>query len=113
MFSKVDALLAQCQYFCKLAHLDAITRTSQLIIDPMGMREESMDLVRKQRHASEKMRPIVVTVYVDGTPVLNDGRHRLAIAKELRDTSIAAKIIYYDKDLNIVKQELRDLIIDN
>jgi hypothetical protein len=106
-------LLSRCNHFYKIAaNLPEITRTSQLNINHSGMRNESMKIVRKQRQNGEKMRPIVVTVFPDGLIALNDGRHRLAVARERGDKSITAHIIYYDDELNVIHEETRDLLID-
>jgi hypothetical protein len=109
-----DNLFDRCDTFHKLAtELPKITRTSQISINHSGMRDESMEKVRQQRERNEKMRPIVVTVFPDGLVALNDGRHRLSVAKERGDLYITAQIIYYDNDLDIVHEELHDLLIDN
>lgn len=111
---KWASLYRQCDHFFKLATgLKEITRTSQISVDYGGMRDESMKLVRKQRHNNEKMRPIVVTVFPDGLVALNDGRHRLTVARERGDRYIDAQIIYYDEELNVIHEEFKPLLIDN
>lgn len=81
---------------------DGITHVSQVRVDDDGMRPESFELVRKQRASNIKMRPIEVDVYPETGPILGDGRHRLAIAKELGDASIEAIIRVYDDDANVL-----------
>jgi hypothetical protein len=114
MSLKIDSLFNRCDAFHKLAtELPKITRTSQLNVNHSGMREDSMKTVRPQHQNGEKMRPIVVTVFPDGLTALNDGRHRLAIAKEQGDLYIMAHIIYYDNELNHIHEEYHNLLIDN
>ncbi len=98
---KIDILIARCEAFYKIA----ISHMSELTIDPSGMRDESIEMVRKQRESSMKMRPIEIEVYPDTKPFLADGRHRLSVAKERGDKTIDAIIRYYDNEANVVSTE--------
>jgi len=77
---------------------------SQVAVDYNGMRPESLDIVRAQRASNAKMRPIEVDVYPDVGPMLADGRHRLAIARELGDETIDAVVRVYNEDGNVLSK---------
>lgn len=85
-----------------------LTHTGQLKIDNSGMRDTSLDFLRK--HPTTK--PIRVEVYPDGVPFLADGRHRLQVAIERGDRSILAEIITYDDAANVIDEKTKHLIID-
>lgn len=72
-----------------------------------GMRPESLDIVREQRAAGEEMRPIEISQYGDEGPELIDGRHRLAVARELGDEDIAAKIRIHTSEGDLVRMTTR------
>lgn len=76
-------------------------------IDAEGMRPESLDTVREQRAAGEEMRPIEISQYGDEGPKLIDGRHRLAVARELGDEDIAAKIRIHTSEGDLVRMTTR------
>lgn len=98
---KIDVLLDKCELFYKMA----ISQVSELAIDPSGMRDESFELVRKQRTQDQKMRPIEIEIYPGHKPFLADGRHRLAVAKERGEQTIDAIVRYYDEEGNVIKRE--------
>lgn len=69
-----------------------------------GMREESLARVREEFASGKQIRPVEVAKYPDGMFALQDGRHRMTIAKELGIDELPAKIRVYDDDLNITKE---------
>jgi len=98
---KYDELVRKCEMFYKTA----VSHLSELTIDPSGMRDESLELVRKQRKSNVKMRPIEIEIYPGHKPFLADGRHRLSIAKERGDKTIDAIVRYYDEEANVIKTD--------
>jgi len=108
---KHSALLDRVNEFYKQAL--PIFYTSQLVIEPNGMRDESLNLVKKQRESQATMRPVAIEIYPDHPPFLADGRHRLAIARKLKDKSLKAVVRYYDNDANVINSFETKLIIDN
>jgi hypothetical protein len=81
-------------------------------VNESGMRQESLDFIRKQRLLKHKIKPIEIEVYPElKKPILADGRHRLQIAKELNDYSIDAIIRYYDNNGNVLKKELKTIYL--
>jgi hypothetical protein len=98
---KIDDIVKKCHFFYKMA----ISHASELKIDPSGMRDESIELVRKQRESDIKMRPIEIEIYPNENPFLADGRHRLSVAKERGDKKIDAIVRYYDEEGNVIKKD--------
>ena len=88
-----------------------LTDVSQVTVDRSGMRPGSLDLVRKQRLAGVRSRPIEVDVYPDVGFILADGRHRLAVAQELGDREIEAVVRVYDSEGNVVAKIQKTLSI--
>lgn len=76
------------------------------------MRDESFDLVRSQRKSKQKMRPVEIDIYPDQKPFLSDGRHRVAIAKELGDESLNAIVREYDDDAHVINKYEAKLILN-
>ena len=97
----VDSILQKCEKFYKLA----ISHMSELTINPSGMRDDSMEMVRNQRNSNIKMRPIEIEIYPHTKPFLADGRHRLSVAKERGDQTIDAIVRYYDEEANVIKTD--------
>jgi hypothetical protein len=93
-------LIIKCDAFYKMA-----IALSDLKINPSGMRNDSINLVRKQRQSNVKMKPIEIDIYPGEKPFLSDGRHRLSVAKELGDKTINAIIRYYDEEANVLNIE--------
>ena len=87
--------------------------TSEISIDPSGMRNESLDIVRKQRKSNILMRPVEIEVYPNYKPFLADGRHRLAIARELNEKFLNAIVRYYDEEGNVIDKKNTRLIIND
>lgn len=71
-----------------------------------GMRDESLALARKN-YGND--RPIEVGLFPGETPVLQDGRHRLAVAKENGAEKMAARVRTYDKEGNVVREFDQDI----
>jgi hypothetical protein len=69
-----------------------------------GMRDESLERVREEFASGNAPRPIELAKHPDGTIELQDGRHRMTVAKELGLTELPAKMRVYDDDLNVVKE---------
>ncbi len=66
---------------------------------------------RPTMNESQPFKPVRVHVEADGQIHLNDGRHRLLAAKEAGAKAIAARVVRYDADGNIIDDELRNLPI--
>lgn len=69
-----------------------------------GMRPESIERVRAEHASGQPMRPVDVTRYPDGQIALNDGRHRLAVARELGLTEIPTHVSVMDAEGNIIRE---------
>jgi hypothetical protein len=81
-----------------------VTSLEGVRIDADGMRPESFERVRAQRAAGEKMRPIEISFYPGEQPVVTDGRHRIAVARELGDDTILATRRIYDAEGSTVSK---------
>lgn len=101
-----EAILNESIFFRKIASLEM----KNIRIDEDGMREESFDMVRKDR-ANGRMRPIEVSIYPGESPVLIDGRHRLEIAREMGDPFIEALIRYYDSEGSVIAKKIINLTL--
>lgn len=90
-----------------------VSRASDARIPSEGMRSESMDIVRKQRANGDRAakRPIEISVY-PGHTELTDGRHRLAVARELGDKRIRALIRYYDHKGHVTRTATKSIRVD-
>lgn len=74
-----------------------VTSTSQISLgNPEGMRPESFAYVRAAAARGQTLAPIEISIFPDlKRPVLQDGRHRLSVARERGDKSITATIRTY------------------
>lgn len=75
---------------------------SDVDIPQSGMREESLDYLRKGGEAHGG--PPRIGVEPDGTARIIDGRHRITLAREAGQDSIRAKVYGYDADGNVTWQ---------
>jgi hypothetical protein len=85
-----------------MTRAEADRAVDELNVSDSGMRPSSMDVVRIQRAGNETARPIEVDIYPDVGAILADGRHRLAVARELGDDSIEAIVRVYDDEANVI-----------
>lgn len=69
-----------------------------------GMREESLARVRAEYGSGKPMQPVDVTIYPDGKVSLQDGRHRVAVAKELGVAAIPARVSRMDETGEIINE---------
>lgn len=72
-----------------------------------GMRPESLEKVRAEYASGQPMRPVDVTIAPGEhgqDVILQDGRHRLAVARELGLKDIPARISVMDAEGNIVRE---------
>lgn len=73
-----------------------------------GMREASMAYVRA--HYDELPRP-VAAIYHDGTVALQDGRHRLAVARERGELWVDVDFVVYTRSLRVACRFERRLTV--
>lgn len=69
-----------------------------------GMRPESFARVREEYASGQPMRPVEVTIFPDGDIVFQDGRHRMAVAKELGIAEIPTRVSRMDETGDIVSE---------
>jgi hypothetical protein len=90
----------------------SVHRISQVAINRSGMRPESHAFVRGARAAGRALKPIVIVVQKGHRPYLEDGRHRLDVARERGDTTIRAVVRYVGSRGAVRKTEMRSIRID-
>lgn len=63
-------------------------------IPQSGLREESFNFLRDGGTPVASM-PVTLVVYPDGLRVINDGRHRITLARERGETRVHGRILGY------------------